>query len=77
MNIKEKMMPIYEFQCGDCQAVFETLTTSASASKEIVCSRCKSTNVKKIMSSSSFKRAAGSAAPACGPSGCAPRRGFS
>ncbi len=70
-------MPIYEFQCGDCQAVFETLVTSVSASREIVCSRCKSANVKKIMSSSSFKRTAGSAAPACGHSGCAPGKGFS
>jgi putative FmdB family regulatory protein len=70
-------MPIYEFQCGDCQAVFETLVTSASVSREIVCSRCKSTNVKKIMSSSSFKRAAGSTASACGHSDCAPRKGFS
>jgi hypothetical protein len=33
--------------------------------------------VKKIMSSSSFKRAAGSTASACGHSDCAPRKGFS
>ena len=59
-------MPIYEYQCSDCQAVFETLVTSVSAGKEIVCSQCKSTNVKKIMSGSSFKRPAGSAEPACG-----------
>jgi putative FmdB family regulatory protein len=71
------MMPIYEYQCGDCQAVFETLVTSASASREIVCSRCKSANVKKIMSGSSFKRMAGSAAPGRGPSGCTPGKGFS
>jgi putative FmdB family regulatory protein len=71
------MMPIYEYQCGDCQTVFETLITSTAAGKEIVCSRCKSTNVKKIMSGSSFKRATGSAASACGLSGCASRKGFS
>lgn len=70
-------MPIYEYQCSDCQTVFETLVTSVSAGREIVCSRCKSTNVKKIMSSSSFKRQAGAVAPSCGHSGCAPRKGFS
>lgn len=70
-------MPIYEFQCGDCQTVFETLITSAATDKEIVCSRCKGANVKKIMSGSSFKRTAGSVSPTCGHSGCAPRKGFS
>ncbi len=71
-------MPIYEFQCKDCNAVFETLSTSASADKTTVCSQCRSKNVKKIMSAGSFKLTQSPSAPACGlSSSCAPKRGFS
>jgi len=71
-------MPIYEFQCHDCNAVFETLSTSASAVMATVCPECRSENVKKIMSGGSFKLKQNPSAPACGlPSGCASRRGFS
>ncbi len=70
-------MPIYEFQCKDCNAVFETLTTSAAADIKISCPQCQGERVKKLLSIGSLKRLDNSSAPAAAPSGCTPRRGFS
>ena len=71
-------MPIYEFQCRDCDAVFEILTASAASGGTAVCPQCKSEQTKKILSAGSFKSHKSPPAPACGPSsGCAQRRGFS
>lgn len=71
-------MPIYEFHCKDCNAVFETLSTSASAGMTTVCPQCRGENVKKIMSAGSFKLSQGTSPPACGSSSsCAAKRGFS
>lgn len=70
-------MPIYEYECNDCAAVFEILTTSSSSGKPVVCPQCRSENTKKIVSSGSFKFGRSSSTPACAHSGCAPKRGFS
>jgi len=31
-------MPIYEYQCNDCNTIFEILVTSATGSDKVVCS---------------------------------------
>jgi putative FmdB family regulatory protein len=46
-------MPIYEYDCNNCQEAFEKLVMS-SASK-IVCPKCGSENIKKKYSVFGFK----------------------
>ncbi|MBB5347136.1 zinc ribbon domain-containing protein [Desulfoprunum benzoelyticum] len=70
-------MPIYEYQCNDCTTIFETLVISATKSDKVVCSHCKGTNVRKILSGSSFRLRSVSSAPTGAQSGCNPRGGFS
>jgi putative FmdB family regulatory protein len=47
-------MPIYEFQCEDCGEIFEELILG-NREDEIVCKKCKSSRVKKLMSRVAFK----------------------
>ena len=47
-------MPIYEFQCEDCGEIFEELILGNKDNK-IVCKKCKSSKVKKLMSQVAFK----------------------
>jgi|UniRef100_A0A7V5XHE5 putative FmdB family regulatory protein len=47
-------MPIYEFQCEDCGEIFEELILG-NREDEIVCKKCKSSRVKKLMSQVAFK----------------------
>jgi putative FmdB family regulatory protein len=70
-------MPIYEYQCNDCNTIFEILVTSATGSDKVVCSHCNSANVRKILSSSGFKLRSVSSAPTGGQCGCKPSGGFS
>lgn len=41
-------MPLYEYECGDCGAVFELLVASAPVNPR--CSQCTSENTRKIVS---------------------------
>jgi len=41
-------MPIFEYKCNDCGAQFETL--SISSSSRVVCKKCESPNVRKLLS---------------------------
>ncbi len=62
-------MPIYEFQCEDCGEVFEEFVFRKD--EKIVCKKCKSENVKKLISKVAFKcegRFTGSGSGKC--SGC-------
>jgi putative FmdB family regulatory protein len=71
-------MPIYEFQCNDCNMVFEVLVTSSTKKEEIVCSHCKSTHITKIISGSGYKLASGAEASRSGQQHrCNPKGGFS
>jgi len=47
-------MPIFEFQCEDCGEVFEELILGSNDDK-VVCKKCKSPNVKKLISQVAFK----------------------
>ena len=63
-------MPIYEYECQDCKEIFETLVTSASSEEEISCSKCGSTDTKKIMSSGNIRSGSGVSLPSAPPAGC-------
>jgi len=47
-------MPIYEFQCEECGEVFEELVLGGDL-EDIVCRKCKSPKVKKLISQVGFK----------------------
>jgi putative FmdB family regulatory protein len=43
-------MPIYEYRCGDCGRVTSVLVRGFDATVEPICSRCKSVNLRKLVS---------------------------
>jgi len=61
------MMPIYEFVCDECGTKFEELVFGNSS--QVLCKKCQSPKVKKLMSAVSFKSGS-SFTPASGSSGC-------
>lgn len=61
-------MPLFEYQCADCQKEFELLIRG---SEEPVCPVCGSKDVDKLISTSALKTV--DSGEACGPScGCCP-----
>jgi putative FmdB family regulatory protein len=42
-------MPMYEYACGACEARFEQIV-SRSAADDMVCARCGSTSVRRLLS---------------------------
>ncbi|MBN1401580.1 MAG: zinc ribbon domain-containing protein [Anaerolineae bacterium] len=64
-------MPIYEYQCEVCGASFDKFVRSMSASLQIECPKCHSTDCKKKLSLFGTTSAGASAASsaACAPSG--------
>lgn len=66
-------MPIYEFECLDCKALFETIVRSADAAKDVKCKKCQSSNIKKTISAGSYRLNKGSSLPAAG---CSAKSGF-
>ena len=71
-------MPIYEYRCQECKALFETIVTSAETSTEVTCPKCASRVVKKTISASSFRISSGSSSiPSGALSGCSTKSGFS
>ena len=59
-------MPIFEYQCEECQTIFERLTLRASSGAIPVCPRCNSPNTAKRLSTFSTSTAVG--ATPSGPS---------
>ena len=53
-------MPIYEYKCNVCKKQFEILVTSSASADGIVCTDCKSPDIRKIISSSSYRLNKGS-----------------
>jgi putative FmdB family regulatory protein len=43
-------MPIYEYRCGDCGRLTSVLVRGFSATVEPACARCKSKNLRKLVS---------------------------
>ncbi len=72
-------MPIYEYRCDACRHIFEVLTSPGSAGDKLLCSKCGSDKVSKLISAGSFLKSSGSTLPSAGSSagsGCG-HRGFS
>ncbi len=70
-------MPIYEFQCTDCNHVFEHLTTTSHNLETPECPKCKSLQVRKLVSASAVRVGkAGPSLPGAAPS-CSAPSGFS
>jgi putative FmdB family regulatory protein len=67
-------MPIFEYQCGQCENEFEKLVLNSS--EKIACPKCKSKKVRRIMSVSAFsvggkfKSTASSSCGSCSSSNC-------
>lgn len=71
-------MPIYEFQCQDCNSPFEVIVLSADKITEVTCSKCGSKNIKKKISASSYRLSSGvSPLPTTSQGSCASKSGFS
>jgi putative FmdB family regulatory protein len=43
-------MPLYEWRCQACGSKFELLTSYENSLGEMVCTKCHSTNVRKLLS---------------------------
>jgi len=54
-------MPIFEYACEDCEKTFEALVLDSS--EAVMCPRCGSTGLRKLISAHAVGRA--HAAPAC------------
>jgi len=66
-------MPLYEFQCTECDRTFEELVRAAAAITEVKCPKCGSEHVRRQLSIFASKVSGGSSAVAsassCAPSG--------
>jgi putative FmdB family regulatory protein len=65
-------MPIYEYKCEKCGAVFETLV-SVHSKNETICSKCGSKEIRKLISAAGIKISPDAGQQAV----CRPRGGFS
>ncbi len=65
-------MPIYEFSCSDCRAVFEKLVWKSGA-PELRCPACGSSRIDELVST--FASIARGGSTASGGSTCAPGGG--
>ncbi|MFC1512957.1 zinc ribbon domain-containing protein [Thermodesulfobacteriota bacterium] len=71
-------MPIHEFRCQECDALFEEILSTSEGTEGVVCKKCGSKLVKKTISTSSFKiSGSGSSVPQGALSGCSSKSGFS
>jgi putative FmdB family regulatory protein len=69
-------MPLYEYQCPDCDARFDRLIRSSDSAPKIICPTCGSERPERLLSMfatsgprSSSSSSSSAAAPACGPVG--------
>ena len=60
-------MPIFEYACDHCGENFEELVFGSSP--EVICPKCKNKDVKKLISTFSFK-SEGSFSSSVGSAGC-------
>lgn len=65
-------MPLYDFQCADCQATFDELVRSPNDESSVRCPKCGSSAVKRLLSSFALGRGSsgGSSSVPSSASGC-------
>jgi putative FmdB family regulatory protein len=44
-------MPIYEYQCTDCDTRFDALVKSLAVADQVACASCSGENVRRLVSS--------------------------
>jgi putative FmdB family regulatory protein len=63
-------MPLYEYECLECGAVFEKLVRKAADTAELKCPECGSVRLEdKISGFASVSRGDSSSSTACAPGG--------
>ena len=53
-------MPIYEFKCLKCSEFFEMLLMGKDEKVELVCPKCESEEIERVMSATNFAMGPGS-----------------
>jgi putative FmdB family regulatory protein len=48
---REEIMPVYEYLCADCSQKFELFVPQRMSTEGVVCGRCHSSSVRKLVSS--------------------------
>lgn len=61
-------MPIYEYRCLNCQALFEKLVMRAEGSGTVACPKCAGTASERVMSSTNYSMPGGGGASDSTPS---------
>jgi putative FmdB family regulatory protein len=71
------MMPIYEFKCLKCNEVTELIVKSSQDQMEMVCSKCGSEHLERVISTINFSMGGGARAAqgsaqtrSCGSGSC-------
>jgi putative FmdB family regulatory protein len=67
-------MPMYEYRCQDCGALYEQLRRMSEADNDLECPRCGSKQVKRQVSACAVNSGGTNSG---GGGGCSPRGGFS
>ena len=63
-------MPIYEYQCSDCQQTFEVRRCFSDADKPVPCSICESNQTQKLLSKFYAQSSGQSVTQPSGQGGC-------
>lgn len=62
-------MPLYEYQCKDCEKKFEALVSFKNADKPVECPHCNSKKTDKLLSTFCASTSGGTKGASCAPSG--------
>ncbi|MBX7151007.1 zinc ribbon domain-containing protein [bacterium] len=69
-------MPIYEFRCQQCEAVFQELfSTSHISITDVECPHCHAKKAEKLLSVFAAETKSGNALPVMSGGGCGPSCG--
>ena len=60
-------MPIYEYHCEDCSTDFQELVLSRGAEVDVVCNKCQSSNITRLLSGVAVKTGSSSSPSSPGP----------
>ena len=65
-------MPLYGFECQDCENDFEELVMSSSQIDDVVCPKCGSKHVQRQLSLVAAMKTSGSTGYSASSTACAP-----
>ncbi|MCA9730827.1 zinc ribbon domain-containing protein [candidate division KSB1 bacterium] len=70
-------MPIYEYQCKDCNSRFDLLRPMRASDEDVKCKDCGGSNVTKLLSMFASSGGSSYGGGYTGGGGCSPSGGFS